>query len=155
MLSGRIAAHALQIEQFYDIQLLQKDMAARIGRHLVDLVAAVVDMDRFGPVGVVVAKVLFCEKAIAGTAEFGDCSGNLALVEGLSPILRDLAQSPAEVAIAEQSAGGDRGAIVCVNRPCVWVFRKTLVFPTQAIRQLIADGKAVFTERNGRPEDLL
>ena len=51
----RVAAKGLQIETLDDIEFLEQDMAAGIGRHLIDGVATVRGLNRIVPPGVVVA----------------------------------------------------------------------------------------------------
>ncbi len=83
---GRVAAERGQVEDLDHVQLLQEDVAAGVGRHLVDFVAAIVGVDGLGPVRAKGGQIARGQVAVVGAAIGVDGLGDVAFVESGSPL---------------------------------------------------------------------
>src|SRR5256884_7984181 len=81
------------------------------GRHGVDRVPAVADLDRRAPLRLVALEVFLGDESVAALHLRGDQIGDLALVERARSRVRDELQRARELGLAELRAGRGRMAV--------------------------------------------
>ena len=90
-------AHGVQVEIFHDVEFLQQDVAARVGRRLIDRVAFVRHGNGIRDVGAVVFHVGFCEQAPARLAERDHGFGDFPFVKRIPALRGEGSQGFAQV----------------------------------------------------------
>ena len=152
---GGTEAHCRQIVLPDDVQLLEQDVAAGIGRRFVHRIVAVLGGDGFLPAGVAVGQVGHRQQAALFLAETDDGGGDVAAIENLAPLRRDGGQGARQVALPEDVAGAHRlaGAVPRKDGAAGGKFAEQPVAGNGG-GKVMSDGKAVLGQRNGRRQNL-
>ena len=151
---GRQAAHGAEVEPLHQVERLQQDVAAGIGRHLVDPVAVVVHVDRLVPAGVVGGEVGLVQQAAVDAAGLPYRARNRSLVERGAPLLGDPPQGRAQVLLHQQLTGPQRAPARREHRPGGGVCRQRLVLCLQGRGQLVAHREATLAQLDRGGEHL-
>ena len=104
-------AHVAQVEALEEVQRLQHGVALRVGRALVDLVAAVVDVDRLGLEGLVAGQILLADDAAVGAHAGDQRLGHRPGVEAGRALRRDGPQRLGQVGVLDDVAHHQRLAV--------------------------------------------
>ena len=109
---GGAAAQQLQIELLHQVQLLEQDVSAGIGRGLIDRVAPVGGGDGFLPPGMAIGQVLHGEQATLLITELDDGPGDLPLIKGVPATVHDGLEGLGQVPLVDQFPRRRRTAAV-------------------------------------------
>ena len=167
---GGAVAHLREVEAFEDVEHLERGDALRVGRQLIDVVAAVIDGDGFDPGGLVVLEVGLAEKTAVGAHEGVDLIGDLALVEGVAALFRDQAERVRQRRVLEDLTlvwsapllrQGFGGQTSCVDAVSLEESSGKLVglgvahADAPEVADVLGDGEALVRVADGRREQVL
>ena len=102
---GGVAAEGFEVEPLDQVQFLEEDMAAGVGRGLVNGVAVVGGGNGVLPAGPAVSQVLQRQDTALFLAELDDGPGNFTLVKGLASAVDDSLEGAGQVSLEANLAG--------------------------------------------------
>ncbi len=108
---GPRAVALAEFEALEDVQGHQGDQALAARRNLPDVIATVVQRDRFDPLRLVAGQVLRAQVAAAALGVADDGPGQLAAIEAFALAARQLVQGVGLARLAEHLAGARRPAV--------------------------------------------
>ena len=98
---GRVASQGLQVELLDQVQLLEKYVAAGVGRRFVNYVTPVGGGDRFLPAAVAIGHIFHGQNSALILAECYDSPRDGSFIEGLSTAVGHGLESSGEVLLVK------------------------------------------------------
>ena len=138
-----------------DVQLLQQDVSAGVGRRFVHRIVAVVSGDRFLPTGRAIVQVRHGEEAALFLAELHDGLADRSSVKHIPTLLGDGRQRARQVSLPENVSRPQRlsGSVPCKNRLAGGKLAQQRV-PGYCRRQVMRNRKSIVGQGDGGGEHL-
>ena len=151
----RTEPHCRQIVVADDVQFLQQNMAAGIGRGFIDDMPPVFGSDGFLPARPAVVQIGHRQQAALAFAETDDGFADGAAIKGVPPLLGDDRQSAGQVGLAQDVARlqGRTGTAAGEHGPAGREFAQQRI-AGDGRRQVMRYRKAVIGQGNGRRQHI-